>query len=297
MPSSFPEVTATILITGAGGQVGNELAQAKCDHRLVALKRDQLDVSDAAQVEAAVAEYRPDIVINAAAYTRVDQAESDPGPAYAINRDAVAHLAGACTRADIPMLHLSTDYVFDGSLDRAYRETDAVAPLGVYGASKAAGEEILRSTLARHLILRTSWVFSATGGNFVKTMLRLGAERDQLGIVDDQRGCPTSARSIATVLLQIAGRYLEGKTIAWGTFHYCNQPDTSWYGFAEEIFRRAGESRQPDLRRIATREYPTPAKRPLNSVLDCAKIESEFGLTLVRWTDELEAVLNRLAGE
>ena len=295
MPSYSPEVTATVLITGAGGQVGNELAQATCPHRLIALQREQLDICDAGQVEAAVLDYRPDIVINAAAYTQVDQAENNPDLAFAINRDGVGNLASACKRADIPMLHLSTDYVFDGNSERAYRESDKIAPLGVYGASKAAGEEVLRATLTRYLILRTSWVFSATGTNFVKTMLRLGAQREHLSIVDDQRGCPTSARSIASVLLRIAGRYLAGEKIDWGIYHFCNRPETTWFGFAAEIFRQAGGYDHLEIKPIPTSEYPTPAKRPFNSVLSCTKIESEFAINPVNWEDELDDVVKRLA--
>ena len=173
----------------------------------------------------------------------------------------------------------------------------AALALGVYGESKAAGEEILRATLERHLILRTSWVFSANGANFVKTMLKIGAEREELGVVDDQHGCPTSARSIASVLLQIADRYLADRKIDWGTYHYCNRPETTWFGFAKEIFRRASGYDRLRLEAIASSEYPTPAQRPENSVLDCSKIEAEFGIERVSWADELEAVLNRLAGE
>ena len=231
-------MTASILITGAGGQVGNELADSPSNHRLTALTRRQLDITDRARIEAVFAELQPDLVINAAAYTQVDRAEQESELAYAINRDGVANLAAACASAGIPLLHLSTDYVFDGSLRRAYRETDAISPLGVYGESKAAGEIALRERLETHIVLRTSWVFSATGTNFVRTMLRLGRERERLGIVDDQRGCPTSAHSIAAALLCIADACLERDTIQWGTYHYCGRPATTWYGFAGNI--RAG---------------------------------------------------------
>ena len=189
----------SILITGAGGQVGHELSIANSQNQIVPVSGEQLDITDSAQVKSLFYARRPDVVINAAAYTQVDLAEREPDVAFAVNRDAVANLAYACREAQIPLLHISTDYVFDGSKTGAYLETDPVSPLGVYGKSKAEGEAVLASILDRHIILRTSWVFSATGNNFVRTMLRLGRERDELNIVNDQYGCPTSACSIAAV--------------------------------------------------------------------------------------------------
>ena len=283
-----------ILITGAMGQVGQELATAACAAPRVALTRGEFDITDVDRVEAVFAEHRPAIVINAAAYTQVDRAEHEAALAFAINRDGVANLAAACRGLAIPLLHVSTDYVFDGTKQGAWVETDPVAPLGVYGASKAEGEEMLRNTLEQHVILRTSWVFSANGNNFVKTMLRLGRERDELGIVDDQRGCPTSARSIARVLLLIAERSLRGENIEWGTYHYCNRPDTTWYGFAREIFEQAEDHVAPGLKPIATSDYPTPARRPRNSVLDCSRLQPLIGNELVDWRDELADVLSEL---
>jgi dTDP-4-dehydrorhamnose reductase len=288
-------VPASILITGAGGQVANELAESPSSHRLTALNRRQLDITDRAQVENVFTEIRPDLVINAAAYTQVDRAEQESELAYAVNRDAVANLAEACAGAGIPLLHLSTDYVFDGSLQRAYRESDAISPLGVYGESKAAGEIALRERLEAHIVLRTSWVFSATGSNFVKTMLRLGRERETLGIVDDQRGCPTSAHSIAAALLRIADACLQGDAVEWGTYHYCGRPATTWYGFARSIFAQAGGYDGLELQPITTADYPTPARRPANSVLDCTRIERGFGIRQSDWREELAAVLRQLA--
>jgi len=287
-------MSGPILITGAGGQVGHELATCRTRHSLIALNRSQLDICDATQVGEVFADLRPGLVINAAAYTQVDRAEQEADLAFAVNRDGVANLAEACALADIPLLHLSTDYVFDGRLERAYRETDPIAPLGVYGKSKAAGEIALRERLAKHVILRTSWVFSVTGSNFVKTMLRLGRERRELGIVDDQRGCPTSARSIASALLQIGDVCLQGESPAWGTYHYCNRPATSWYGFARAIFARARGFDGLELNPITTADYPTPAQRPGNSVLDCSAIEANFGIVQADWERELEDVLERL---
>jgi dTDP-4-dehydrorhamnose reductase len=257
-----------ILVTGAGGQVAHELAVTESEYRVVALSRSQLDITNQQQINTAFEEYRPDILINAAAYTQVDRAEEEPERAFAINRDGVSNLAYACKGAGIPLLHISTDYVFDGNKTAAYREDDEISPAGVYGASKASGEAALRSILERHVILRTSWVFSATGSNFVKTMLRLGKERDELGIVNDQHGCPTSAESIAAALLQISERYLRGDEIEWGTYHFCGQPETTWYGFAKRIFERAKGFDHLKLNGIPTSEYPTPAARPMNSVLD-----------------------------
>jgi dTDP-4-dehydrorhamnose reductase len=288
-------MTHSILITGAGGQVAHELAIAKSEHKLIALSEQHLDITDLEQINAAFDEHHPDVVINAAAYTQVDRAEDDAALAYAINRDAVSNLAQACKRIDSPLLHISTDYVYDGNKSGAYCEDDETSPAGVYGASKAAGDAVLQSLLERHIILRTSWVFSATGNNFVKTMLRLGREREELGIVNDQHGCPTSAQSIAAALLQIADCYLRGDEIDWGTYHFCGQPDTTWYGFAEQIFEQAKGFENLKLNAIATSDYPTPATRPMNSVLSCRKLDANFGLQQPHWIEDLQLVLERLA--
>ena len=283
-----------ILVTGAGGQVAHELAIAGSEHRIVALSRSQLDITNQQQINTAFEEYRPDILINAAAYTQVDRAEEETELALAINCDGVSNIAQACKSADIPLLHISTDYVFDGNKTGAYLEDDEISPAGVYGASKAEGEAALRSILERHVILRTSWVFSATGNNFVKTMLRLGRERDELGIVNDQRGCPTSAHSIASVLLKIADRNLRGDEVEWGTYHFCGQPETTWHGFAKQIFKQATGFEGLKINGIATSDYPTPAARPLNSVMDCSKLESCFGIKQSGWVDDLQLVLDKL---
>jgi len=287
-------MTHSILITGAGGQVAHELANAGSEHQLVALSEQQLDVTDLEQISDAFNEHQPDFVINAAAYTQVDRAEEETTIAYAINRDAVANLAQACKRIDSPLLHISTDYVFDGNKTGAYCENDEIASAGVYGASKAAGDAVLQSVLERHIILRTSWVFSATGNNFVKTMLRLGAERDELSIVNDQHGGPTSAQSIAAALLQIANRYLQDGEIEWGTYHFSGQPDTTWYGFAKQIFQQAKGFENLKLNGIPTSEYPTPATRPLNSVLDCSKYVAQFKTAQPDWREDLDKVLGQL---
>ena len=287
-------MTHSILITGAGGQVAHELAIAESEHRLIALSAQQLDITDLEQINEAFNEFHPDVVINAAAYTQVDRAEEDAALAYAINRDAVSHLAQACKRIDSPLLHISTDYVYDGNKSGAYCEDDETSPAGVYGASKAAGDAVLQSLLERHIILRTAWVFSATGNNFVKTMLRLGSERDELSIVNDQHGCPTSAHSIAAALLQITERYLRGEAIEWGTYHYCGQPETTWHGFARQIFQQAKGFENLKLNGITTSEYPTPAARPLNSVLDCSKFVAQFNSQQPDWREDLDSILRQL---
>ena len=287
-------MTHSILITGAGGQVAHELAISNSEHQLIALPAKQLDITDLVQINDAFDEHHPDVVINAAAYTQVDRAEEESAIAYAINRDAVSNLAQACNRINSPLLHISTDYVFDGKKSGTYSEDDEIAPAGVYGASKAAGDAVLQSMLEQHIILRTSWVYSATGNNFVKTMLRLGAEREQLNIINDQHGCPTSAQSIAAALLLVTEHYLRGDEIEWGTYHFCGQPETTWHGFAWQIFQQARGFENLKLNGIPTSEYPTPAARPLNSVLDCSKFVTRFETAQPDWRKDLDSILRQL---
>src|SRR5690606_4610767 len=224
-----------ILVTGAGGQVGRELLRIGTARgaRIVGLARTELDVSDADAVHAALAAHRPTLVVNAAAFTTVDRAEADPGAALAANRDGPAHLADACAALDIPLIHLSTDYVFDGTKREPYTEDDATNPLNVYGASKLAGEDEVRTRLRRHVILRTSWVFSAHGHNFVRTMLRLAQQSPALSVVADQRGCPTPAIHLAVAILDIARQLEWGRDDAWGTYHLTGRGETTWYAFAQ----------------------------------------------------------------
>lgn len=288
-----------ILVCGAGGQVGRELAERAASFGLdvLAPNRTELDIVRPEQIAAAMAQ-RPGLIINAAAYTHVDNAESHSEQAYAVNRDGARNLAEAAGRAGVPLFHISTDYVFSGEADRPYTEDDATAPTGVYGASKLAGEQIIRDCLPAHLILRTSWVYGVHGHNFVKTMLRLARQRDALGVVSDQLGCPTQAGSIAAVLLELARRYADGDKLAWGVYHYSGTPACSWYDFAVEIFRQ-GEAagllaRQPEVSPITTAQYPTPARRPAWSVLDCRRFESTFGLAPRPWQQDLAEVLDVL---
>ncbi|BFN25272.1 dTDP-4-dehydrorhamnose reductase [Pseudomonas sp. SCT] len=288
-----------ILVCGAGGQVGRELVERAASFGLEVLApaRAQLDIAKPEQVAAAM-QQRPGLIINAAAYTHVDNAESHGEQAYSVNRDGARNLAEVAERAGIPLFHISTDYVFSGEADHPYLESDETGPTGIYGASKLAGEEAIRACLPAHLILRTSWVYGVHGHNFVKTMLRLARQRDALGVVSDQIGCPTEAGTIASVLLELARRHATGAKLAWGVYHYSGAPACSWYDFAVEIFRQ-GEAagliaRQPSVSPIATAQYPTPARRPAWSVLDCSRFESTFGLAPHSWQDDLGDVIASL---
>ncbi|PHQ72274.1 MAG: dTDP-4-dehydrorhamnose reductase [Sneathiella sp.] len=278
-----------ILVTGAGGQVGGSLidhgAQNNCE--VVGLDRAALDISDLSAVQAVLNDQQPDIVINAAAYTAVDRAEAESERALAINATGPENLALVCKKLDIPLLHISTDFVFDGDKQGAYVETDSVAPLSVYGVSKAKGETNIAAVGGKHIILRTAWVFGGEQ-NFVTTMLRLGASRTELNIVDDQIGGPTSCEDIAQCLLTIATRVVDGDFSEWGIYHYCGAPSVSWFGFASAIF--AGKE-APKLNPIPTKDYPTPAVRPKNSVLDCTKIKQIFNIDQPDWRSALSSFL------
>ncbi len=293
-------MTADMVLTGARGQLGWELQRRAVAAGLTvdASDRADLDITDAACVEARLAAIRPALVVNAAAYTAVDQAENDREAAFAVNRDGPAHLARACAEHGIPLIHISTDYVFDGEHPGAYTEDDPVAPLGVYGVSKCAGEEAVRAACPRHVILRTAWVYGVHGQNFVKTMLRLGREREVLRVVGDQHGCPTFAGDLADAVLAIAARLQTGDVPVhgWGTFHCTNQGQTTWCHFAREIFDRVQPQwdRVPRVEAIATDEYPTPARRPANSVLDNTRLERVYGLRLRPWQPALVEMLDSL---
>ncbi len=274
-----------ILVFGRSGQLATELqGQAS----VTALGRDRADLADPEACAAAIRAHAPSAVINAAAYTAVDRAETEEETAALVNGAAPAALAREAARAGVPFVHVSTDYVFPGDGDRPWRPEDTTGPLGAYGRSKLAGEEGVRSAGGTHAILRTSWVFSAHGGNFVKTMLRLSESRDALSIVSDQVGGPTPARAIAEACLRIAARLGESPELS-GTYHFSGAPDVSWAGFAREIFRLAG--RDVTVTDIPTADYPTPAARPLNSRLDCSATEAAFGLPRPDWRAGLAAVL------
>lgn len=289
-----------VLITGARGQVGHELQRlAPEGFEVLGFGSDELDITDSIAVAALVKRLEPQLIINAAAYTAVDKAESDPERAFAVNRDGSANLGLAAESLDIPVLHISTDYVFAGDVTEPYRETDPTGPTGVYGASKLAGEGALAEVCSRYLILRTSWVFGAHGNNFVKTMLRLGRERDELSVVADQWGCPTSAESIARALWALAVEYRQKDNLRWGVYHYGGMPACTWHDFANAIFEEAQDAgllaRQPVVHAISTADYPTPARRPAWSVLDCALLQQIHGVSPTDWREELRVVLRQLA--
>lgn len=291
-----------LLVTGAGGQLATELVRQAGANQVIALAQTALDITDAAAVLKTIEKAAPDAVVNAAAYTAVDRAESEAEIAFASNRDGPAHLAAACAAHGIPLLHVSTDYVFDGAKAGAYTEQDppGPGPLGVYGQSKAEGEAAVRAALPEHIILRTSWVFSAHGNNFVKTMLRLAGERDELRVVADQHGCPTAAGDLAATILAmlpLAVGY-RGRGERWGTYHFCQPEATTWRGFAEAIIDEArAAGAQVCAQRIVpitTADYPTPARRPANSALDCAKLTSVFGIQPRPWRVSLHEVIQEL---
>jgi dTDP-4-dehydrorhamnose reductase len=288
-----------ILVTGAYGQVGCELVRlgAESSLEIVAVDRDQLDITDAAAVENFTHYEVPKAVINAAAYTAVDQAEEEKDLAFAVNEHAVRYLARACAQLGIPLIHLSTDYVFDGKLERPYREEDAAAPLSVYGQSKWQGEQAIRQILTQHLILRLSAVFSIHGHNFVKTVVRLTRERQELRVVADQRTCPTAASDVANVIVLLVQRIMADPSSCWGTYHYRGAPPATWHQFATAILDITRQCVPVTVRKIipiTTSEYPTRAQRPPNSVLDCTKIQDVFNMRLRPWKDALSDVVHAL---
>lgn len=282
-----------LLVTGTRGQLGQELLRRGATRGLAVtgLTRAELDIGDALAVERVLAGAGADIVVNAAAYTAVDLAETEPERAFAINADGPRHLARACARLGLPLIHVSTDYVFDGASGSGYREDDPVAPLNVYGASKEAGERAVREELPTHVILRTSWVYSSHGRNFVLTMRQLAAKQSELKVVADQHGSPTSAADLADAILAIADRIHTGAD-GWGTFHFAGQGVTSWHGFAAAVMELCLPPGQPVPRvlPIATTDFPRPARRPANSVLDCTRIGSVHGIVPRPWREALADV-------
>ena len=279
-----------LLVFGQTGQVARELARAAPEALL--LGRDQADLSNPAACAAAIRAHRPDAVINAAAWTAVDKAEAEENAATVLNGHAPGAMAQACADLGTPLVHISTDYVFDGAGTLPFRPSDPTAPLGAYGRSKLVGEEAVRASGAQHVILRTSWVFSAHGANFVKTMLRLGADRPQLRVVADQIGGPTPADAIAAACLALASALRDGAK--GGTHHFSGTPEISWAGFARETFSQAGMA--VTVEDIPSSAYPTPARRPLNSRLDCAALAAEFGITQPDWRAALARVIAELKG-
>lgn len=291
-----------ILVTGKNGQLATalfEVGSTDPDMEVVALDRAALDVCDEVSVERAVAEIRPDIVVNAAAYTAVDKAESEQEHAFAANEAGPRILATAAAKRGIPIIHISTDYVFDGEKSGPYVEDDPVSPAGVYGASKLAGEIAVAEANPKHAVFRTAWVYSATGHNFVKTMLRLAADRDQLNVVDDQHGNPSYAPHLAKAILSVARTIHEKPELEpWGVYHLAGTGATTWCRLAREVFRCSEAAGGPyaEVAPITTSDYPTPAKRPANSQLDCSKAEKIFGVKLPAWQTGVADCVTRLVG-
>jgi dTDP-4-dehydrorhamnose reductase len=290
-----------VLVVGRSGQVAQALVAAAWPSRvrLEARGRESLDLRNQGDVTGAIAGGSWALVINAAAYTQVDRAEDEPDEASAVNCEGPRFLARACAKSRIPLIHLSTDYVFDGRKTRPYDEVDVANPLSVYGASKAHGESAVRSELEDHVIIRTSWVFSAIGHNFVRSMLRLGAERSELRVIHDQRGCPSPAQDIADAIVCVASALLEGKRDGFGIFHFAGSEPTTWYGFAKEIFRQAstrGYAPIPRLTPIAAAQFPTRARRPANSILGTTRIRSVYHIAPRPWARGLSETLDVVLG-
>ncbi len=291
-----------ILVTGSKGQLGRSLARVlpTWGHEVILTDREELDITDRSAVESWVNKHDPGVIVNAAAYTAVDRAEDEPDLARTLNVDGPKHLAEAGAQRAIPLVHVSTDYVFSGRSELPYSEEDATGPLGVYGQTKLDGELAVRSAQPAHVIIRASWLFSEFGTNFVKTMLRLGRERDELRVVADQWGAPTSARSLAELIARVVGR-LESQTKSYGTYHFANVPATSWHGFSSAILRQALTAGYGGIKAlvipIATSEFPTRARRPQFSVLDLQRVQRVFDFEIPDWRDELRWVLARIIHE
>lgn len=287
-----------IAIVGAEGQVGKEVAELGQNqgHVIFPFSKAELDITCLIQTEEKITACAPDILINAAAYTAVDKAEQESNLAFAINRDGVKNLAHCCKKLNIPLLHISTDYIFAGNNTKPYKEDELAAPINIYGKSKWEGEEILRETLPQHIILRVSWVFGRYGHNFVKTILRLATQKKELSIVSDQIGSPTSATSIAATLLTLIDNISLGK-ILWGTYHFSSEPIVSWYEFAEKIIDYAKPYTALQIEKInaiKTSDYPTPAQRPKYSVLDMNKLKSVYNIYPGNWEKDLPLIIKQI---
>jgi dTDP-4-dehydrorhamnose reductase len=288
-----------VLVTGREGQLARSLVEtAGAGVQVVAIGRPELDLADANSVAVAVARERPHIVVNAAAYTRVDKAETEPAVAHAVNALGAEHVASACAANAIPIIHISTDYVFEGTKDRPYVEDDPPAPVNVYGRTKLEGERRVAKACERHLILRSAWLHSPWGVNFVKTMLRLAATRPNISVVDDQFGSPTYAPDLAKIVLAAAARVAADPAGAhWGIYHAAGSGETNWYGFAREVFRRAAEQGLPiaDVTAIPASEFPSQARRPANSRLNCDRLRLLVGVELPDWRAGVKDCVARLA--
>ncbi len=286
-----------IVVFGAGGQVGQELTvmAARDGVRLTGIGRQTADITDRAAVARAIRDFDASVVVNAAGYTAVDKAESEPEAAMLANVDGAAVVAAACAEAGVPIIHISTDFVFDGDKGAPYREGDPVRPLGAYGLSKAEGEEAVRSACGEHVIVRTAWLFGVYGSNFLKTILRRAAERDELNVVADQRGSPTATADLASALLSAAAAVARGRT-EWGTYHFAGTGETTWYGLACGIVTAQTRftGRRPKVNPVPSTTYPTAARRPRNSVLDSSKFADVFGVRASAWQTAVDRVVTRL---
>lgn len=288
-----------IALAGSKGQLGWELVRQAGPRGFEILPADlpELDITDRASVDAWLKDAGTSAVVNAAAYTAVDQAEDEEDLAFRVNRDGPAHLAAACSAQGIPLIHVSTDFVFDGKATAPYTEDAPVAPIGAYARSKAAGEDAVRQGLDEHIIVRTAWLYGVHGHNFVKTMLRLGTERDELGVVDDQFGSPTCAAHLADTMLTIAGAICSDGSKAWGTYHCCGAGVTTWCRFTRAILetaRKYGTPKTAQVNAITTAEYPTKALRPAYSALDCGLLKSTFGIEAPPWEESLDETIRRI---
>lgn len=279
-------MTRPILVFGAAGQLGREVLKTAANQGIeaVGVTHHEADITDAAAVSRAVAAVSPQLILNAAAYTAVDKAESEPAVAAAVNTEGAGIVARVATATGTPVIHVSTDYVFDGTKTGPYVEADRLAPLGVYGQTKAEGEARVRLMAERHIILRTAWVFGLFGNNFLKTILRLAREKDRLRVVADQHGCPTATADLAEAVFAIHREILAGQSV-WGTYHFVGSGATSWHGFAEEIVAAQAKTtgRTPPVEAITTADYPTPARRPANSELDSSLFAAKFGYKAQAW--------------
>jgi dTDP-4-dehydrorhamnose reductase len=288
-----------VMVIGANGQLGWELNRRGLQrgHTIEALDLPDFDITDKGSVADRLNQSTASVVVNASAYTAVDHAESEAQAAFEVNRDGPADLASACARQGVPLIHISTDYVFDGSKKEPYVESDPLFPLGIYGKSKAEGEEEIRRILSDHIILRTAWLYGVHGHNFVKTMLRLGEEHEVVRVVSDQFGCPTNAADLAGTILSVIAQFKERTDIPWGTYHYCGRGTTTWHGFAEAIFSIAKKHRPLLVKKVVpipSSEFPTQARRPANSVLNCSLVERNFGIKTRPWQESLPDMIEQL---
>lgn len=299
-PTASSPCNLRVLVCGAGGQVGRCVVNQAASFGLqaIGLTHEELDVTSPALISKAIEFHQPALIINAAAYTNLDHAEAEIARAEAVNRDGARNLAEAAKRHDIPLFHLSSEYVFDGEGSKPYREIDPAEPRSVYGRTRRAGESAITETLDRHLILRTSWIYSEHGNNFVKTMLNLGSKTESISVVNDQVGCPTRARSVARVLIELALRYCRDGHLQWGLYHYSGATWCSWAEFATAIFHEAEIAgvidRAPRVLPVSSEQLPRAAARPAWSVLDCSLIETTFGIRPKPWREELHHVIRHM---